>query len=303
MPCFHPAHALRSTDGSVEFVGRSSRLYNLQVSCGQCIGCRLERSRQWAVRCLHEASLYDDNSFITLTYDDVHVVPTLIYWHFQDFMKRLRECRARPFRQRQLTPPVIRFFMSGEYGARFGRPHFHALLFNCDFPGRYLIRQGANPLYRSAELEQLWPFGFSSIGAVSFESAAYVARYCVPKVTGGRAAAHYALSPPYVDPETGQVFTERVPEFGHMSLRPGVGADWLRLYWSDVRDGKVFVNGRECNVPRYYARYFKNCSYGEAVKCVRQVEALARRFDNTEARLLVKEAVVTSRFKQLSRLL
>lgn len=294
LPCYHPSKAHRDpVTGDVVFVHAESRLSNLVLSCGQCIGCRLERSRQWAVRCLHEASLHDDNCFVTLTYDEVHVPPTLIYWHFQDFMKRLRKKRK------------VRYYMAGEYGAKFGRPHFHALLFGCQFPDRYLIRDGddGRKLYRSAELERLWPFGFSSIGAVTFESAAYVARYCTSKVTGGLALAHYRLSEPFVDRETGEVYFSRVPEFNRMSLRNGIAQDWLRLYWSDVRHGKVVVNGRECNVPRFYARYFKYSSYGEAIRLQRHIDGMARRLDQTPARLAVRESIAVQRVSKLERVL
>lgn len=239
---------------------------------------------------MHEASLHDRNCFVTLTYDDRHYVPVLIYDHFVRFLKRLRK---RGFE--------FSYYMAGEYGAKLGRPHFHALLFGIDFDDKYLIRQGDNPLYRSPLLERFWPFGFSSIGAVTFESAAYVARYCTSKVTGGLADAHYLLPEPFVDRDTGEVFFSRPPEFNHMSLRRPIGRDWLRLFWSDVRSGKVVVNGRECSLPRYYRRYLKNSTYGEAIKCQAHIDGLARRFDNSEARLLVKEAVVSSRFKSLSR--
>lgn len=238
---------------------------------------------------MHEASLHDRNSFITLTYDDGHYVPVLIYHHFQDFLKRLRK-------KRQFS-----YYMAGEYGAKLGRPHFHSLLFGVEFPDQYLIRQGKDPLYRSAELEKLWPFGYSSIGAVTFESAAYVARYCVPKITGDAAEAHYLLSEPFTDRSTGEIFFSRPAEFNHMSLRRPIGRDWLRLYWSDVREGRVVVNGKECLIPRYYRRYFQNSSYGAAIQCAASIDGLARRFDNTETRLLVKESVVRSRFNSLSR--
>ena len=48
---------------------------NKRLSCGQCIGCRLESSRQWAIRCVLESKLYDSelNWFMTLTYDDAHL--------------------------------------------------------------------------------------------------------------------------------------------------------------------------------------------------------------------------------------
>ena len=95
MPCFHPMPAVRMSDGSVSFVSRNKRgvVDDFELPCRQCIGCRLERSRQWAMRCLHEASLHDANSFITLTYDDEHVPPggSLRYRDFQLFMKRLRK--------------------------------------------------------------------------------------------------------------------------------------------------------------------------------------------------------------------
>ena len=290
MPCFHPLKAVRDHEsGTVTFV-QSVGLSNLRLACGQCIGCRLERSRQWAVRCMHEASLHDANSFITLTYDPVSCPPTLIYWHFQDFLKRLRKKLK------------FSYYMAGEYGSQFGRPHFHALIFGQDFASdRYLIRQGKDPLYRSPFLESKWDLGFSSIGAVTFESAAYVARYCTSKITGHLAADHYRLRDPYVCPDTGEVYFSRVPEFNHMSLRNPVGRDWLRLYWSDVREGRVVVNGKECNIPRFYRRYFKNSSYGEAIKLNADLEGRARLLDNTLARLAVKETVVSSRFKSLSR--
>lgn len=53
---------------------QSLSAFEIKLPCGQCIGCRLERSRQWAMRCVHEASLYEKNCFITLTYDDSHLL-------------------------------------------------------------------------------------------------------------------------------------------------------------------------------------------------------------------------------------
>ena len=131
MPCFCPLEGWRSKDRSS--TGKRKIVFNprdalrdmpVTVPCGQCIGCRLERSRQWAVRCIHEASLHEDNCFITLTYDDAHL-PTdlsLNVSHFQKFMKRLRKRFGEG----------IRFFHCGEYGENFGRPHYHACLFTSD---------------------------------------------------------------------------------------------------------------------------------------------------------------------------
>lgn len=114
--CYHPLAAYQCADGSVVFheSGRLNTVRSLFLACGQCIGCRLERSRQWAMRCMHEASLYDENCFVTLTYDDAHLKSTsLEYADFQLFMKRLRK---------KFADRLIRFYMCGEYGEAFSRP-------------------------------------------------------------------------------------------------------------------------------------------------------------------------------------
>ena len=162
MPCYHPIPAYRSPrcldlkSGKPKIFFKEIQVKawpgyeSFEVPCGQCIGCRLERSRQWAMRCCHEASLYDLNCFITLTYDPEHLPPdgSLVLDHFQRFMKRLRKRFGSG----------IRFFHCGEYGEKFARPHYHACLFNFDFPDKvlYTIRDEIR-LYRSAILEELWP--------------------------------------------------------------------------------------------------------------------------------------------------
>lgn len=75
VPCYSPVKGYRSAqltkNGKRKIVfNREQGFVDLPVTipCGQCIGCRLEKSRQWAIRCVHEASLYENNCFITLTY-------------------------------------------------------------------------------------------------------------------------------------------------------------------------------------------------------------------------------------------
>lgn len=218
------------------------------LSCGRCWACRLEHSRQWAVRCMHEAQLYDENCFITLTYKDAGF--SLVPRDFQLFMKKLR------FKYR---PREIRYYMCGEYGEIFGRPHFHACLFNFRFPDlKYLKKtDSGSMLYTSEILEKLWEHGMCSVGDVTFESAAYVARYCMKKLTGDGFKKSYGI----IDPDSGEVF-ERTKEFARMSLKPGIGARWLEKYKSDVYPhGKVVVNGREVNPPRYYEKLFQKSQF------------------------------------------
>lgn len=294
MPCYHPLQAYQCASGEVVFVElqRHDIVRSLSLPCGQCIGCRLERSRQWAVRCMHEASLHELNCFVTLTYDDDHypVRGDLRYPDYQAFMKRLRKF-ADPMR--------VRFYMCGEYGPENWRPHFHACLFGFDFLDKtYWSRSPAGErLYRSADLERLWPFGFSSVGAVSFESAAYIARYCVQKITGRDADAYYAR-----EDDNGPF--QLTPPFNHMSLKPGIGAPWLDRFQTDVypRD-YVVVNGVECRAPKYYDKLFGRADADtfEALKEARILEGRARFEDNTDARLAVKEVVQRARITSLER--
>jgi hypothetical protein len=266
----------------------------ITLPCGQCIGCRLERSRQWAIRCMHEAQMHTENSFITLTYNDKHLPSdkSLVYRDFQLFVKRLR--KRYPGRK-------IRYYMAGEYGENFGRPHFHACLFGIDFDDKKLWKRtsaGSN-LYTSKNLEILWPFGYSSIGDVTFESAAYVARYIMKKVTGKNAQEHYTET----DPETGEI-TTRTPEFTKMSLKPGIGYEWYKQYTSDVYPHDyVVVRGKKVKPPKYYDKNYKiQYPYEfDELLYIRQQSATLNNADNTPERLAVKEQVTKAKLQQLKR--
>lgn len=197
---------------------------------------------------MFEAQFHEHNAFITLTYDDANVPypPSLNYPDFQKFMKRLR-----------FKVGAVRFYMCGEYGELSRRPHFHACLFGVDFPDKVLwsVSRSGNHLYRSPVLESLWPFGFSSVAELTFDSAAYVARYVLKKVTGDLAVDHYS----FCDPDTGEVFN-LTPEFAHMSLKPGIGSQWFDKFSSDVyNDDRDFVviNGKVCKPPRYFDKLLR----------------------------------------------
>nr|QJB21032.1 MAG: replication initiator protein [Microvirus sp.] len=294
MTCFHPLQAFQCSDGSVVFVDnlrRNDVVRSLSLPCGQCIGCRLARSRMWAMRCMHEASLYKANSFITLTYSDEFLPDRgrLEYPDFQKFMKRLRKRAGSD----------VRFYMCGEYGPENWRPHYHALLFGFDFADkRYSCRTGSGEkVFSSNLLSALWPYGYTSVGAVTFESAAYVARYCVQKVTGDAADEHYKrydMLGEYNLP----------PEFNHMSLKPGIGARWFDKYKSDVYNHDyVVINGKECAAPKYYDKLFSRefPEDLETIKHVRESRGRAHYQDNTPERLAVKEIVQRARMSQLHR--
>ena len=139
--------------------------------------------------------MHEENCFLTLTYDEAHlpVGGSLDRRAFPLFMKRLRK---------RLKGERVRYFHAGEYGADLGRPHYHSCLFGFDFSDKvYWTSRGGFPVWRSSTLEALWPFGFSEIGSVTFESAAYVARYITKKMLGAGAEGAYKV----LDPETGEL--------------------------------------------------------------------------------------------------
>lgn len=286
MPCYGPIDAWQKDDGSIVFVERGAIRRALKLACGQCIGCRLDRSRQWAVRCVHEASLHEYNSFVTLTYDDDFLPQngSLAYEDFQRFLKRLRKkCGS------------VRFYMCGEYGAANGRPHFHACLFGVFFHDREYLRTlpSGSKIFRSVLLESLWPFGYSSVGDVTFESAAYVARYICKKVTGSEADAHYLR----VDSATGEVFS-LIPEFCRMSLKPGIGARWFEKYMAEVFPADyVIIRGVKSKVPRYYKTMLKLLDPFESDLVDHDREVRVGDFvdDCSVERLAVREVVARAR--------
>lgn len=288
MPCFSPLHGFRAVGGGLSFSRQKSTGLGMTVPCGQCIGCRLERSRQWAMRCMHEAAMHSENAFVTLTYSDEHLPSggSLDIRDFQLFMKRLRKRRSER----------VRFFHCGEYGELNDRPHYHALLFGVFFDDRYLWaeRKGL-PVWRSDELEELWPMGQSEIGSVTFESAAYVARYICKKVTGKAADAHYER----VDPETGDLIWLR-PEYATMSRRPGIGNSWFSRFGSEVYPSdEVIVRGRAVKPPRYYDDILKATLPDVAARVQARRLAERSRADETAERLRVREVCAEARLTLL----
>jgi hypothetical protein len=295
MPCYRPLKAYRlAGETKLSFAPKPYDFIveRLSLPCGRCIGCRLERSRQWAVRCVHEASLYDNNCFITLTYSPEYLPAdgSLDVRHFQRFMKRLRKKYGKN----------IRFYHCGEYGEKYRRPHYHACLFNFDFSDKkfWKITKSGDRLYTSKSLEQLWPFGFCTIGDVTFDSAAYVARYIMKKVNGHEAENHYTE----IDMETGEVIHLK-PEYTTMSRRPGVGKLWLDKYKSDVYPHDYLImNGKKMKPPKYYDYVHEMELPIEMQQIKEKRKKLAENnVDNTPERLRIREQVKLAQIKKLVR--
>ncbi|WNK13031.1 MAG: replication initiator protein [Microvirus sp.] len=309
MACWSPLRAWQKDSGEIVFVERGSIRRELSLPCGQCSGCRTARSREWAVRCIHESSMHDSSYFLTLTYAPEHCPISLVYSHFQLFMKRLRkwdrsykislyeaDCKSGSrARDPAFSPQPLRFYMCGEYGEQFSRPHYHACLFGISLPDLVVYSEtgSGSTIYISKILDSLWPFGYASIGAVTFESAAYVARYVMKKVTGPRAADHYRRC----IVETGEM-VDVVPEFTRMSLKPGIGASWIAKYSDDVyTTDACIIKGKRVKPPRYYDKYLalSDAFAAEYLEFERYTKAMLIGPDNTPDRLRTRQIVAEAR--------
>lgn len=276
MPCYHPLIARYDQNGQVRIKSKKSlddwsRLElkgagYFNIPCGKCIGCRLRYSREWAIRMTHEAQMHENNCFITLTFNPESLAARghngLDKTEFQKFMKRLRKAYQHK----------IRFFHCGEYGEKYRRPHYHAILFGHDFEDKeYLAKVGGFNYYQSPKLAEIWPFGFNVIGEVTFDSCAYTARYITKKQTGE------GTDELYTDPETGEVYLR---EYCTQSRKPGIGATWYAKYgMSDVHNNDYIVPMDKPNLkmrpPRYYDKLLNdtNPELFEQIKEARAVRA------------------------------
>lgn len=271
MTCYHPIRALvvGTTDSGAKklrFVGKDydnelngKKIYEeLLLPCGKCIGCTIERSRQWATRMMLELKYHEKACFITLTYDDEHLPISGYYtddgeWHeshtllkkdFQKFMKRLRRHYERRDGEK------VRFYSCGEYGSKTKRPHYHAILFGVDFSeDRYVWSKTDKGFtqYRSETLEKLWTEGNSLICEVNWNTCAYVSRYCTKKYYGKQNIYYQTLN--------------IQPEFTLMSRRPGIGAKYFEEHADEVYiNQEIFLSnlngGLKVRPPSYFDRLY-----------------------------------------------
>ena len=296
MPCYGPLTAYYPKRGSndrrlVFKVQDSETGIPLKIPCGKCVGCRLEQSRQWAVRCMHEKRLHTYSAFLTLTYADMPPGNSLQLSDYQNFLKRLRNH----------YPAGLRFFGCGEYGSHTARPHYHLLLLNQDLADKKLVTSGAEyNLYESKLLSKLWPHGHHALGDVSFQSAAYVARYCTKKSQNGKT-----------------VTDGRVPEFVTMSRRPGLGTGYFDKYSNELLDhDTIIINGVPAALPRFYDGKiskipgFVETRDGHLLSKMEMIKFRRRRkipflqkMDNGTTRLRVREVVALAKLNLKKRAL
>lgn len=288
MSCLHPITAYYAKERNVS--GKRSLVFDkrashsgipVEISCQQCIECRIQRAAAGAIRCYHESKSHLVSSFVTLTYSDKFLPSDggLVHRDFQLFMKRLRV--ASDFK--------IKMVMCGEYGETTNRPHYHALLFGCDFSDRKFFKRTkvGHQLDTSAHLDSLWQLGHATVGDVTYESSRYVCGYILKKVLGKASADHYM---------------GRRPEY--ITWGNGIGASYFSAYGAaNYAQDFVVVDGKRMKIPRYYDTKFEivDSARFDVVKRARVLKAKARPDDLSNRRSWTREKVAKARLAEFKR--
>lgn len=236
------------------------------LPCGQCIECRCKYAQQWASRIMLESRYHEKSYFLTLTYDEEHVpiseaedgTPslTLCPKELQDFVKRLR--RDQEYHHGN----TIRFYAVGEYGSLFHRPHYHLIVFGLILDDVKVIGRNKHGtvIHDSDTIRKIWGKGRTEVDELTFESAAYCARYTTKKLGKTESGIYESLG--------------LVPEFTRMSLKPAIGYQYFEEHMQEIYDfDKIYLStgngGRTVKPPRYYDQKFDDI-YPETMASVKQ---------------------------------
>lgn len=255
----------------------------IPIPCGKCIGCRLDKARDWTARLMAEQEYHPENEcwFLTLTYSDealkspdvkrlvpeidefhqVKLVSTLVPEDMTLFWKRLRQKIKRDLHY----DGKLSYFMAAEYGSRTRRAHYHAIVYGLPIPPEklefYKRNELGQPLYKCRWLDDIWSLGYVTVGTVTPWSCGYTARYCVKKLK-----------------DYGYDYQNRCPEYVRMSRRPGLGLQWIFDFVNDPGvdpDAMIFSTSKghqKYKLPRYFLRKLEGCDLDllEEVKAHRQ---------------------------------
>lgn len=298
----------------------------LSLPCGQCVGCRIQKSREWADRLMMELQYHDEAWFLTLTYNNEHARPaadvngevcdwlTLQKKDFQLFMKRLRKA---------VGGTKLRFYACGEYGTETFRPHYHAIIFglHLDDLKPYKKSELGFMYYTSDFLQRVWsekvdyydengqkqyryePIGYVIVGAVTWETCAYTARYVTKKLTGDLSwyYDYFGLEKP----------------FSLMSRKPGIAGDYFEEHKDEIFK-KDFINistekgGLKFKPPKYFERLYaidheteiddiKKCNQKMAINAKKL--KLAKTDLSYDELLMVQERNFENKIKSLRRII
>ncbi len=252
------------------------------LPCGGCLACRRERRQELTLLQCCEASLHNDNWFITLTYEDWPTIQltgmapySLSKVHLSTFCESMRKYA-------RYHGSDFRFFACGEYGERYGRPHYHMSVFGLspellgiaeNFDASKFRRKGilhdgkfirslsrtvkdskGNEYWQSHVIEVRWPYGVHKIYRANRETMQYVAGYVTKKLTGDGGVDFRSSG--------------KISEF-QVQSRPSIGRPWFERYFDSISqvDGEKLVNDVvsvydiQWKCPRIFDRWLQSRDY------------------------------------------
>ena len=311
MVCYHPLHAFKdglTKDGNQHYKITSNKVksvsydketghwymssnpdeyYNsdyIDIPCGNCIGCRIDYSRQWALRCVLESYYHEATMFLTITYDDDNVphssyvddltgevkdVLTLNPDDFRNFMKRLR------YYYKTYYDKELRFYACGEYGSQTLRPHYHAIVFGLKLDDLRLVKQSGtgNNLYESPLVSKAWKKGFVLLSESNFDTCAYTARYVMKKRKGKDADEYGKFN--------------IVPEFVRMSRNGGIGLQYYNDHKHEIyeHDEIILADGKKFKPPHFFDKMYAEEFPEEFGKVLNNRIECAKLSDDTKEKL------------------
>lgn len=166
MTCLTPVTIVRP----YRRMGRRYEDAAVPVPCGKCPVCLINRQKDWIFRMTQELKRSTTASFITLTYEMAPITEngllTLDHSHVQKFLKRLRKQQHLP----------IKYYAVGEYGSKYGRPHYHLIIFNLK-SSTILRGDSITDLWHAGTWAEARP-GITQLDACTSGSIGYVAGYC-----------------------------------------------------------------------------------------------------------------------------
>lgn len=319
MICNYPLTRIETNDGKVSFQGayikdaEASKEFGKKlensgyiksvklIPCGQCISCRLNKSRDWANRLMLEAKEFEHNYFITLTYEDSYLPIKRVYNDdtgeiITGFTLKKKDLEKfnhdlRQYWDRKYNHTGIRYYECGEYGSENERPHYHCIIFNLPYLDDlklYRTTETGDILYTSETIGKIWKKGYVVIGEVTWESASYVARYVLKKRFGKDADNYYKSQ-------------GKIPEFTTMSRMPGIGRNYYEENKNTIyKTDEVFIKGKNGIIGTKPSKYFDRLYEQDHPEEYKKIKR-ARERKNTLSTQILKDRVITTENIQKQR--
>ena len=181
----------------------------IYVPCGKCIACRGKLKNEWVIRNKYELRSSVSAIFLTLTYNDenlplIHnLFPTLNKVDYQKFLKRLRKkdhqvwtehYKLKNIPKHKWKIPKVRYYLTGEYGDKTFRPHYHAIIYN---------------LHQTTikHIQEIWGKGHTHTDKAEAGNISYVTSYLMKYQENGH---------------LNKIYKHAVKPYNAMSLKPAI---------------------------------------------------------------------------------